>query len=75
MDEVAAIELGQKLRSARLRAGLSTTQVADSAALPAEAYARMERGKLLPTLRALDALCQILHIRPAWLQRPSVPAP
>jgi DNA-binding XRE family transcriptional regulator len=56
-----------------MRAGLTPTQVADATDLPPEVYVRMERGKLVPTLTTLHALCQTLRIGSGWLRYLSVP--
>ncbi len=75
MDEAVAVQLGCGLRAARLRAGLTHAQVADAADLPPEAYVRMERGKLLPTVPTLYALCRTLRIGAEWLRHlPSPPS-
>ena len=69
MDEAVGIEVGSGLRAARLRAGLTQVEVAEAACLSPEAYVRMERGKLLPTVSTLVALCRALRIRAGWLRR------
>ncbi|MFP2908999.1 helix-turn-helix domain-containing protein [Pyxidicoccus sp. 3LFB2] len=71
MDEAVVIHVGNGLRKARLRAGLTPAQVAESACLPPEAYVRMERGKLLPSVSTLVALCRALRISDGWLHRPA----
>ncbi|MBZ4416671.1 helix-turn-helix transcriptional regulator [Myxococcus sp. RHSTA-1-4] len=68
MNEAVSVPLGRGLRDARLRTGLTPAQVADAARLPPEAYVRIERGKLLPTLPALYLLCRALGIRADWLR-------
>lgn len=73
MDETVVIQVGSGLRTARLRAGLTTAQVAEAASLPPEAYVRMERGKLLPTVSTLVTLCRALRISAEWLRRASSP--
>jgi transcriptional regulator with XRE-family HTH domain len=62
MDEAIAIRVGQGLRAARLRARLTQAQVAEAFGLAPEAYARMERGKLLPSLPTLVGLCAVLRV-------------
>ncbi|MFP2934350.1 helix-turn-helix domain-containing protein [Pyxidicoccus sp. 3LG] len=73
MDEAVACQVGAGLRGARLRAGLTQAQVAEAAGLPPEAYMRMERGRLLPSIPTLVALCRALSISAEWLRQ--VPAP
>lgn len=74
MDEAVGIQVGSGLRSARLRAGLTQVEVAEAARLPPEAYVRMERGKLLPTVPTLVVLCRALRISAEWLRRAPAPA-
>jgi DNA-binding XRE family transcriptional regulator len=57
MDESIAIKVAQGLRAARLRAGLTLAEAAETAQLSPEVYGRMERGKILPSLPTLTVLC------------------
>jgi transcriptional regulator with XRE-family HTH domain len=57
MSEPLANTISTMLRSVRLNAGLTMEQVAEAIELPLLAYARMERGKLLPTPLTLVDLC------------------
>jgi transcriptional regulator with XRE-family HTH domain len=68
MDETVGIHVGSGLRTARLRAGLTWSEVAEAALLSPEAYVRMERGKLLPTVPTLVTLCRALRITDGWLR-------
>jgi DNA-binding XRE family transcriptional regulator len=61
MDEAIAIKVGQGLRAARLRVRLTQAQAAEAAGLAPEVYGRMERGKMLPSLPTLVALCGVLR--------------
>lgn len=73
-DELAPI-IGAMLRGVRLNAGLTLEQVARSVDLPLRAYARMERGKLLPTPATLRALCLFFRVSAdTLLGSPSVKA-
>jgi transcriptional regulator with XRE-family HTH domain len=60
-DELAPI-IGTMLRGVRLKAGLTMEQVAQSIDVPLLAYARMERGKLLPTPSTLVELCLFFRV-------------
>lgn len=71
MDETVGIHVGSGLRTARLRAGLTQAEVAEAALLPPEAYVRMERGKLLPSVDTLVALCRALRLSAGWLRQAS----
>lgn len=62
MNEALALTLAHGLRAARLRAGLTHLELAEAVGIPPEAYARMERGKLLPALPVLASLCTVLGI-------------
>jgi transcriptional regulator with XRE-family HTH domain len=62
MRDDLAPTIGTMLRSVRLNAGLTMEQVAQSLDLPLLAYARMERGKLLPTLSTLVDLCMFFRV-------------
>jgi transcriptional regulator with XRE-family HTH domain len=57
MSEPLANTIGTMIHSVRLNAGLTMEQVAEAIELPLLAYARMERGKLLPTPSTLVDLC------------------
>ncbi len=57
-----ASTIGTMIRSVRLNAGLTMEQVAQSIDLPLLAYARMERGKLLPTPSTLIDLCMFFRV-------------
>ncbi|WP_224365423.1 helix-turn-helix domain-containing protein [Hyalangium versicolor] len=57
-----ASTIGTMIRSVRLNAGLTMEQVAQSVDLPLLAYARMERGKLLPTPSTLVDLCLFFRV-------------
>ncbi|MBN1208542.1 MAG: helix-turn-helix transcriptional regulator [Myxococcaceae bacterium] len=57
MSEPLANTIGTMIHSVRLNAGLTMEQVAQSIDLPLLAYARMERGKILPTPSTLIDLC------------------
>jgi transcriptional regulator with XRE-family HTH domain len=60
-DELAPT-IGTMLRGVRLNAGLTMEQVAQSIDVPLLAYARVERGKLLPTPLTLVDLCLLFRV-------------
>ncbi len=62
MKDELAPTIGTMIRSVRLNAGLTMEQVAQSIDLPLLAYARMERGKLLPTPSTLVDLCLFFRV-------------
>jgi transcriptional regulator with XRE-family HTH domain len=62
MNEALALTLAKGLRDARLRAGLTPQQLAEAVGLSPQAYARMERGKRMPSLPVLASLCLTLGI-------------
>jgi transcriptional regulator with XRE-family HTH domain len=57
-----ASTIGTMIHSVRLNAGLTMEQVAEAIELPLLAYARMERGKLLPTPSTLVDLCLFFRV-------------
>jgi transcriptional regulator with XRE-family HTH domain len=70
MSQPLAASLGATLREARTRAGLTQAQVAEALRLPLPAYARMERGRLMPGLTTFVHLAQVLDTSPDALLRP-----
>ncbi|XXF78126.1 helix-turn-helix transcriptional regulator [Myxococcaceae bacterium GXIMD 01537] len=62
MYEQLAIHIGQTARAARQRRGLSQEQVAEALLIPTLAYARLERGKLLPSVPTLCLLAEVLGL-------------
>ena len=62
MSEHLATTIGTMIHSVRLNAGLTMEQVAEAIELPLLAYARMERGKLLPTPSTLIDLCMFFRV-------------
>jgi transcriptional regulator with XRE-family HTH domain len=69
-------QLGPTIRSVRLEAGLTQAQVAEMVDMPLEAYVNVERGRLLPAVDRLKALCRVLWELPSrLLSIPSDPPP
>ncbi|RKH67494.1 helix-turn-helix domain-containing protein [Corallococcus llansteffanensis] len=62
MYEAFAAELGHVIREARHRAGLRQDKVAEALQFPVPLYARMERGKLIPSVAVLRDLCLTLNV-------------
>jgi transcriptional regulator with XRE-family HTH domain len=60
MDDQLQPRLGELLRQARQRHGLTQAQVARAAGLVPAVYGRLERGTGLPSLGKLKALCDKL---------------
>jgi transcriptional regulator with XRE-family HTH domain len=61
MSELFAMSLGKAVRAARQRAQLTQDQVAQAIDLPPLAYGRLERGLLVPSVRTLVRLSQLLR--------------
>jgi transcriptional regulator with XRE-family HTH domain len=59
--------LGEELRKARLRAGLTQQDLADRAGLHYTYICHLEHDRYSPTLDALFRLCDALNISPARL--------
>jgi transcriptional regulator with XRE-family HTH domain len=56
-------ELGEKLRKVREQAGLTQTEVAASAGLSGNYYARIERGEENPSFEKLESIKEALNIK------------
>lgn len=61
------IALGQVLRSARLRAGLTMAQLAEGAEISQPHLSQMENGKVAPSINTLYRLATALRISPQEL--------
>ncbi len=53
--------IGGAVRAARWRSALPLAQVATAVGLPPLAYSRLERGRLLPSIRTLIRLSKVLQ--------------
>lgn len=62
MSHQLAELIGSTAREARTQAGLTRHQVAEAIGLAPVAYARLERGRLLPSVPTLCRLAQVLKI-------------
>jgi len=59
--ELAAV-LGGAARVARMRLGLTQTDVAERVGMSMEVYSRLERGRMLPRTQTLRRLCEVLQV-------------
>lgn len=62
MQTPLAITIGKALRKARESSGLTQEDAADRAGISAEFYARMERGRTLPSVPTLVRLAEALGV-------------
>ncbi|MBU8897337.1 transcriptional regulator [Corallococcus sp. H22C18031201] len=63
MNEELAIIVGEAAREARERLHLSQADVASRVGIALEVYARIERGRVLPSATTLRRLCRVLSVR------------
>lgn len=59
-DRSLATRIGQTARSARMRAALTQSDVAERIGVVTEVYGRMERGNMLPSVPTFFRLCVVL---------------
>jgi transcriptional regulator with XRE-family HTH domain len=62
-DEKIFIDLGNKIRDAREKAGLKQTEVAKAASINITYYAQIERGEVNPSYEKLQAIMKVLKIK------------
>ncbi|GEL72537.1 hypothetical protein MVI01_43210 [Myxococcus virescens] len=62
VDHKLAAVLGRAARDARLRLGLTQSDVAERMGMAMEVYSRLERGKMLPRTQTLRRLCDVLEV-------------
>jgi transcriptional regulator with XRE-family HTH domain len=62
MDDHLAKTIGSAARSARLARGLTQEDAADAVGVSLEFYARIERGKTLPSVPTLLRIAVALHV-------------
>lgn len=60
-------EFGNKLRTARKRAGMTSDQLAELCFLNATYVRQIEIGKKVPSLPVLISFCNVLHVTPTYL--------
>ncbi|WP_225412989.1 helix-turn-helix transcriptional regulator [Stigmatella hybrida] len=63
-EQRLASTLGMAVREARMRAGLTQAELAESIGTATEVYGRLERGKMLPSVPTLFRLCVALRSGP-----------
>ncbi len=56
-------ELGEKLRKAREKAGLTQAELAEKAGLNGSYYAEIERGEVNPSVDKLHDIAQVLKLK------------
>jgi transcriptional regulator with XRE-family HTH domain len=56
-------ELGEKIRKAREKAGLTQQQVADQASINVSYYAEIERGEVNPSVDKLHDIAKVLKLK------------
>jgi transcriptional regulator with XRE-family HTH domain len=61
-DNDLAAALGQRLKAARLKAGLSIEKMADDAKVARRAYLEWEHGRTLPRLDSLIRVCNLHNL-------------
>ena len=77
----AAIVLGERIRDARLKLGLSQEEIANLASMNVSNYGKIERGLNNPTFHTLVRVASVLNVDPGTLvtglssrQLPALPA-
>ena len=56
-------KIGQNLRKARLKQGMTQAEVAKATGLHTNFYARAERNEETPSMKTLKAICKVLKVR------------
>jgi transcriptional regulator with XRE-family HTH domain len=59
--------LGGQIRNARLRAGLTQTDVERGSGIPKARLSRYENNHVMPSLPSLSAICDAIGVRPGKL--------
>jgi transcriptional regulator with XRE-family HTH domain len=62
MDKKLAKIIGESARTARQRAQLTQSDVADMVELVTEVYGRIERGGMVPSVPSLVRICRALRV-------------
>ena len=56
-------KIGQNLKKARLKRGMTQAEVAKTTDLHTNFYARVERNEETPSMKTLKAICKVLKVR------------
>lgn len=62
-NEQSRVELGEKLRKAREKAGLKQSDVAEKAGINVSYYAQIERGEVNLSYDKLQSIIKVLKIK------------
>ncbi len=62
-NEKVRVELGDKLRKAREKAGMTQAEVADQAEINVSYYAQIERGEVNVSFDKLQSIIKVLKIK------------
>jgi transcriptional regulator with XRE-family HTH domain len=62
-NEQSRVELGEKLRNAREKAGLKQSEVAEKAGINVSYYAQIERGEVNLSYDKLQSIIKVLKIK------------
>jgi transcriptional regulator with XRE-family HTH domain len=62
-NEKVRIELGDKIRKAREKAGMTQAEVADQAEINVSYYAQIERGEVNVSFDKLQSVIKVLKIK------------
>jgi len=62
-NEQSRVELGEKLRKAREKAGLKQSDVAEKAGINVSYYAQIERGEVNLSFDKLQSIIKVLKIK------------
>jgi transcriptional regulator with XRE-family HTH domain len=65
---LADLERGQRIKQARVKASLSTSQFAEAMGLTSGAVSQWEHGRTRPNRERLKKLCELLNCSPAWIE-------
>ena len=63
MDEKAKKEFGERVKTAREKAGLTQSEVAGKANMTVNYYAMIERGEVNPSFEKIKAIAKVLKIK------------
>ena len=67
MPKVLSDTIGQQIRTARLAAGMSQTDVENTSGIPKSRLSRYENDHVMPSLPSLAKICAAVGVRPGKL--------